>query len=198
MNKLLATLTFLIGIVLQLSAQESTLLWETHIEQDNASEYVLVLKASLKEGWHLYSQHLPEGGPLATEISFENPEGNFLLLGETQQGKTQHSYEEIFDMETAYFEKEAIFRQRISLTSDIKTPIKAIAAYQTCNDVACTFEPGEELMFFFENTPVTDQQKTVGADSTACFDDKDAEFIAGHAASKIAANIDSSANKPSA
>ena len=66
-------------------------------------------------------------------------------------------------METAYFEKEAVFRQRISLTSDTKSPIKAIAAYQTCNDVACTFEPGEELLFFFENTPVADQQKTVGA-----------------------------------
>jgi hypothetical protein len=49
MKKLLATLTFLTGIVLQLSGQESTLSWETHIEQENASEYVLVLKASLKE-----------------------------------------------------------------------------------------------------------------------------------------------------
>ena len=82
MKKLLATLTFLTGIVLQLSGQESTLSWETHIEQENASEYVLVLKASLKEGWHLYSQHLPEGGPLATEISFENPQSNFQCYSE--------------------------------------------------------------------------------------------------------------------
>ena len=167
MKKLLATLTFLTGIVLQLSGQESTLSWETRIEQENASEYVLVLKASLKEGWHLYSQHLPEGGPLATEISFENPQNNFQLIGETLQGKTRQSFEEIFDMETAYFEKEAVFRQRISLTSNIKTPIKAIATYQTCNDVACTFEPGEELLFFFENIPVADEQKTIGARSKA-------------------------------
>jgi thiol:disulfide interchange protein len=165
MKKSLATLTFLIGFFFQLSSQESTLSWETHIEQDNASEYVLVMKASLKEGWHLYSQDLPEGGPLATEISFENPEGNFQLIGKTLQGKTQQSFEEIFEMETAYFEKEAVFRQRISLNSNIKTPIKAIATYQTCNDVACTFEPGEELIFFFENTPIADEQKTIDASS---------------------------------
>ena len=127
-------------------AQESNVEWFSSLEKNNASEYTLTLKAELKEGWHLYSQQLPEGGPLPTVFTFENQENLYQLIGKTEESETHSSYEEIFKMETFYFEDVAIFKQKIKVLSEELSQLKILASYQTCNDEACTFEPGEEIL----------------------------------------------------
>ena len=134
-------------ITFSVFAQESNIEWKSSVEKKSDTEYTLILKAQLKSGWHLYSQHLPEGGPLATEFTFENPKNEFTLIGKTSESKTKSTYEKIFEMQTSYFEKEAIFKQKIKVTAAILPKITLNAAYQTCNDEACTFEPGEEIIF---------------------------------------------------
>lgn len=128
------------------TAQESTVVWSSTLEKNNASEYTLTLKAALTEGWHLYSQHLPEGGPLPTVFTFENEKNLYQLIGKTEESETHSSYEEIFKMETFYFENIAIFKQKIKLLSQEFSQLTIVASYQTCNDEACTFEPGEEIV----------------------------------------------------
>ena len=134
-------------IIFSVFAKESNIEWKSSVEKKSDTEYTLILKAQLKSGWHLYSQHLPEGGPLATEFTFENPKNEFTLIGKTSESKTKSTYEKIFEMQTSYFEKEAIFKQKIKVTAAILPKITLNAAYQTCNDEACTFEPGEEIIF---------------------------------------------------
>lgn len=147
MKKLAVSILFTFAVLFSVKSQENTINWEASVVKNNDTTYTLVLKGILKDGWHLYSQHLPENGPLPTEFSFENQESNYELIGETTESETHTSYEEIFEMETSYFEKEAVFKQKIKILNPEISNIEVIAAYQTCNDEACTFEPGESIIF---------------------------------------------------
>ncbi len=143
-------------------AQESTVEWFASVEKQKASEYTLILKAQLKSGWHLYSQHLPEGGPLPTVFSYENKEQQYQLIGATEESETHTSYEAIFNMETSYFENTAIFKQKIKVISEELSQISILVSYQTCNDEACTFEPGEEILVSLNGqTLAENESKTI-------------------------------------
>lgn len=143
-------------------AQESTVEWFASVEKQEASEYTLILKAQLKSGWHLYSQHLPEGGPLPTVFSYENKEQQYQLIGATEESETHTSYEAIFNMETSYFENVATFKQKIKVISEELSQISILVSYQTCNDEACTFEPGEEILVSLNGqTLAENENKTI-------------------------------------
>ena len=156
--KILAVLLF---VTFNSNSQESTAKWTSSIERNSDTELTIILKAELKEGWHLYSQKLPEGGPLPTEFSFIEEGKKYTLVGSTEEGKTHSSFEEIFDMETAYFEKEAVFKQKIKLLDTKIDLIRVEVAYQTCNDEACTFEPGEEILVGLTNTTIKTEKKNI-------------------------------------
>ena len=130
-------------------AQQSRISWTSKVTQENDSIYKVDLLATIEPGWHLYSQHLEEGGPLATTFSWE-PASSIETLSEMSEGPSHKAYEEIFMMETAYFEKEALFSQRIKLKKKTET-ISLIASYQICDDQACIFEPGEEITVSLDN-----------------------------------------------
>ena len=167
MKKLIFSLLLFVSGIFSTQSQESTATWSTSITKESDTEYTLVFKANLKEGWHLYSQFLPEGGPLATEFTFENPNNTYKLIGKTWESETHKAYEEIFEMETSYFEHEAIFKQKIKLLKPNATTIQVVAAYQTCDDQACTFEPGETLVFSFGKTPVKTKRSPLSDASIA-------------------------------
>ena len=45
--------------------------WTYSAKKINATTYELRLKAKIEDGWHLYSQNTPDGGPIPTTISFK-------------------------------------------------------------------------------------------------------------------------------
>lgn len=167
MKKHLFLLLFAIGFISNTNAQESTISWETEVIATSENDYILTFKATLKKGWHLYSQFLAEGGPLATEFTFKKENVDFQRIGKTEESETHTSFEKIFEMETSYFENQAIFKQRIKLLKPDISSITLSAAYQTCDDQACTFEPGETLVFKLTNKPVTAIAKDISAKSLA-------------------------------
>ena len=147
MRKLVVSILFTMVFMFSAQSQENTITWETSVIKNSDTEYTLVFKGILKDGWHLYSQNLPEDGPLPTTFTFEKNNESFELVGTTTESETHTVYEEIFEMETSYFEKEAIFNQKIKLLNPDTESIVVVASYQTCDDEACTFEPGESLIF---------------------------------------------------
>ena len=54
--------------------------WNTAVEKISETEYDLVITASIEAGWHLYSQNVPEDGPIPTAFTFEKGDG-FELVG---------------------------------------------------------------------------------------------------------------------
>ncbi|WP_139958909.1 protein-disulfide reductase DsbD family protein [Flavicella sediminum] len=165
MKKTFPILSLLFLTFSSINAQESNASWSAKLEKLTDNEYAIVITADLKEGWHLYSQFLPEGGPLPTEFSFDNSKKDFELIGKTTEGETHSSYEEIFEMETAYFEGQAVFTQKIKSLTNALQFVTITATYQTCNDEACTFEPGEEITATLANVKLEAKATKISKES---------------------------------
>lgn len=95
--------------------------------------------ATIDEGWHLYSIEQPPGGPIPTRIFV--PENQlFTLNGEIESPISQVVFDPNFNMDTQFFEKEAIFSVPLKANPDLnngKHNLTVTAFYQTCNDKTC-------------------------------------------------------------
>lgn len=89
--------------------------WTFTVEQSANAEAMLVSAAKLDSGWHLYSQHVPGKGP-STEFAY-NSLHNYDLIGETEEGEAIKKYDPNLEMEVLYFEREAVFKQKIKVAS---------------------------------------------------------------------------------
>ena len=49
--------------------------WTTSVEKISDTEYKLIAKASIESGWHLYSQNVPEDGPIPTTFTYDDDGG---------------------------------------------------------------------------------------------------------------------------
>lgn len=111
--------------------------WAYSVDKKSDKEWELVFSAEIESGFHLYSLHIPENGPLPTEFSFQ-PAENFSLqdaVFEAFEGKIK--YDEIFEMDISSFEERAEFRQKIFLTGSAPYLLTGEIAYMVCNDVGC-------------------------------------------------------------
>ena len=60
--------------------------WSTSVEKTSEDTYILVSKANIEKGWHLYAQDVQEDGPIPTTFSYDlNNKLN--LLGQTKELK---------------------------------------------------------------------------------------------------------------
>lgn len=121
--------------------------WSYAAKRLNKTEAVVLIKATLNSGWHIYSQNVPDGGPIATSISFD-PSKDFTLVGKTIEPKPITKFEKVFNMNVSYFEKAVVFQQRIKLKAGA-TNVKGKLEFMACNDEKCL--PPDELSF---NIPV--------------------------------------------
>ena len=118
-------------------------------------EATLVLKAEVDPPWHLYSQHLEDGGPIPTSFHFK-PSENYELLGETKEGESVKHYDPNFKMDLAYFEGDAIFEQPIKIKSKEDFEITGELEYMVCNDKECLPPEFVEFTFDIEGVGSTD------------------------------------------
>jgi thiol:disulfide interchange protein len=117
--------------------------FKTDVTAANSSELQFV--ATIDKGWHLYSQHLAEGGPMQTEFKFEKvPE--IELIGTISEPKPEEVYDKMFRMKVQYFSTSATFVQKIKVLTDKPVKVKGTLIYQSCNDESCI--PGEEEFSF--------------------------------------------------
>ena len=138
---------FLIGSIA--SAQiHKPVIWETSVEKINESEFNLVVSATIEAGWHLYSQNVPEGGPIATSIVLNDESENFQLIGNPIEDKGIEEFDNVFNMKIKFFEKKASFKQKIRLLTEEKITIEGIVEFMVCDDTFCL--PPTEVDLSFE------------------------------------------------
>ncbi|MCC8427020.1 protein-disulfide reductase DsbD N-terminal domain-containing protein [Mucilaginibacter sp. UR6-11] len=144
MKKLLIIpLLMITGFVLQTSAQIlAPVKWSYGAKKINAKEAVVFMKASIDEGWHLYSQFVKDGGPVKTTFTFAS--GAYSLDGATKEPTPITRNEKVFNMDVGFFEHEVIFQQKIKLKAGQVT-VKGKLEYMTCNDKQCL--PPETVEF---------------------------------------------------
>lgn len=120
--------------------------WSTSVEKTSETEYKLISKASIKSGWHLYSQDVPEDGPIPTTFTYDDSNGAFKIVDNTTEEKGHTINDPIFEMQIKYFEKNATFEQKIEVLGD-ETTITAFVEFMVCDDEKCLPPTEVELVF---------------------------------------------------
>lgn len=114
---------------------ENPAVWSHEVRQLSDTEYELVFKGKIMEGWHVYSQHTAEGGALPSEFTFEKAGEDYELVGVTEESETVTEYSDIFEVDETFFKEEAIFTQKIKLLDPEVNQISVNLFYQICKEV---------------------------------------------------------------
>ncbi len=122
--------------------------WKTETIKVSESEFDLVITADIDPGWHLYSQNVPDGGPIPTTITFAEKPDAYQLLGDPREGEGHEEYDNVFEMDIKYFETRAVFEQRIRVLTDKKLSLEGIVEFMVCDDANCL--PPTEVDLSFE------------------------------------------------
>lgn len=121
--------------------------WNYTVEKVNDSIYNLHMKASIDQGWHVYSQDAGEG-PIPTSFTFED-NAQAELIGEVEEkGKEVKTFDKVFNSELRYYENEVDFVQKVKVKGS--TTLKGKLEFMVCNDVNCL--PPKEVPFSFTLT----------------------------------------------
>ncbi|AUC20701.1 thiol:disulfide interchange protein [Polaribacter sejongensis] len=138
--------------------------WTTSVEKVSETEYNLVAKASIDRGWHLYSQNVPEDGPIPTSFTFEENEG-YSLIDNVVEEEGHTIDDPVFNMVIKFFEDSATFKQKVKITSTELTAIIGEVEFMVCDDSRCLPPTYIDLEFNFNNTTVTKDISTASITS---------------------------------
>ena len=146
--------------------------WSTSVEKISDTEYVLVSTAKVDDHWHLYSQEVPEDGPIPTTFDYTLSEG-VKLIGKTIEEKGITVNDKVFDMKVKYFENTAEFRQQIKLSNTAIKNVKAEVGFMACDDEKCLTPSYLDLDFDLTKSVVAKQ----GADSGSTDNDENSKSL---------------------
>jgi len=129
--------------------------WQFSARPISSTEAEIAFTANLDDGWHIYSQHLEEGGPLPTSFSFTPADDEYTRLGEVKEVSTPvKSYDNTFMMDIIWFAKTAVFTQKIKLKTATAT-VKGKIEFMVCTDEMCL--PPDIIPFTVVATTGTDK-----------------------------------------
>lgn len=121
-------------ITLPLSAQVSKPVeWSIteHRLDDNTLE--ICYKATIEDGWSIYSNIVPDNGPVPTTVTYTTLENAELDGDLTPEYPATEEYLDEFNMNVGKFKDDIQFKQRIKLLSDIYM-VEGFLKYMACND----------------------------------------------------------------
>lgn len=132
--------------------------WDVKLKPVSSTEYQVVYHATIEDGWHLYNQNLPEGGPVSTSFEYEVKQGLTLSGKTTATSKPITQKDEIFNMVLSWFAKEATFVQKITVTDAKTFHLKGHVQFMGCNDESCL--PPSPHDFEFKASDLTKTAET--------------------------------------
>ncbi len=136
MKRLLLLLSIILFSATSHSQIYDPVKWSTSVEKVSESEYDLVIQATIEANWHLYSQNVPDDGPIPTAFTFASSP-NFELVGNTSEEEGHTVDDPVFEMKIKYFENKAIFKQRIKVLSENSFKIEGEVEFMVCDDAQC-------------------------------------------------------------
>jgi hypothetical protein len=117
--------------------------WSYASKKISNTEAVIFIKATIDNGWHIYSVSQKDGGPLKTGFIFL-PSRKYRMIDSIDEPLPTTKYEKAFSMNVSYFEKSVIFHQKVMLTSK-DAVVRGKVNFMTCNDEKCL--PPDEVTF---------------------------------------------------
>ncbi|MBA6152907.1 protein-disulfide reductase DsbD family protein [Gelidibacter maritimus] len=110
--------------------------WSTSVEKISDTEYDLISTATIDRGWHLYSQEVPEDGPIPTTFMYDTGK-DVELIGNTTEEEGRTVNDPVFNMRIKYFDDSAEFRQRINILNKELSIVKGEVEFMVCDDMRC-------------------------------------------------------------
>lgn len=144
MKKLLTLFSLVLALVPGVLSQVSDpIQWVLRKEKPGSiragEQFNVSVIATIADGWHLYALEQPEGGPIATRLSVSGGQ-TFRLAGDIESPLPQVVFDPNFNLETQFYQGEAIFTLPIEVSKDAppgKDVLSVTAFYQTCNARTC-------------------------------------------------------------
>ncbi|MDF1575683.1 MAG: cytochrome c biogenesis protein CcdA [Bacteroidales bacterium] len=127
---------------------EDPVKWTFTIQNVNGQEAELVFSADIDHPWHLYSAHLPPGGPIPTKPWYDESDSYSLVDDIMEVSKPKVKFDEGFQMEVGTIEKKAEFRQKVKFEGTGTRTVSGEIEYQVCDDEVCL--PPMSVPFTFE------------------------------------------------
>lgn len=136
MNRLLLVICSLLLVSVSF-AQSDVVQWEFESKKLADKKYEVRLIAHVKNPWHIYSTTTPDGGPLPTRISFtKNPLA--MIDGKIKEvGKLESHFEEVFDIDTKYYNDKVEFVQVVNVKGNAKTNLSGTVEFMACTNEQC-------------------------------------------------------------
>ncbi len=144
---------------------DNPVLWSHEVEAILDSEFDLIIKATIFEGWHVYSQFTADGGSLPSTFTFEKAGSDYELVGKTKESKTITEYSDIFEVDETFFKKTAVFTQRIKLLDPSVKQVDVNLFYQVCKEVCIAVD--KDFSFSLDGGKIVKTEKTVDGRSLA-------------------------------
>ena len=136
--------------------------WDTKTEKISDTEYNLISTATIEAGWHLYSQVVPEGGPVATSFSYTT-DSSFELISKTSEEEGHTVDDPVFEMKIKYFENKAEFTQRIKVLNNELSIVKGEVEFMVCDDEKCMPPNYIDLIFNLKDAKQVKEEATATA-----------------------------------
>ena len=110
--------------------------WSYSARELSDSEVELTLRVNLDPGWHIYSQHSSQGGPIALEATFDKSDA-YSRKGALREPTPHEEMDEMFGVVVRSFEGSVTFRQTIRRNTPKAFTVKGSLYYQLCNEGSC-------------------------------------------------------------
>ncbi len=133
--------------------------WSQELNKISDTEYELIIKGKIFEGWHVYSQFTSDGGSLPSEFTYLKAGENYELVGKTLESPTETEFSDIFEVDETFFKKNAVFTQKIKLLDPTVRQIDVNFFYQVCKEVCIPVD--KDFHFALDGGETTIVEKTV-------------------------------------
>jgi len=121
--------------------------WSYKVENINKDEAVLIFTADIDNKWHLYSQNIPDGGPVPTSFTFKASD-NYEPEGKVEEvSKGENIFDSSFNMKLTVYSRKAVFKQKIRKKTDKPFSVTGTLEYMCCDNSRCI--PPKEIDFSF-------------------------------------------------
>ncbi len=129
---------FCLLLGLQTTAQPNPVSWTFSVKKTGDKTFEVAMKATIIQGWHLYSQQQPADAiAIPTEFVWnQNP--LVQLKGKIREvGKMERYKDATLGVTAHQYSGQVTFVQTVELKAKVKTAISGTVEYQTCDDEKC-------------------------------------------------------------
>lgn len=122
-----------------LSAQivSNPVTWKTSVKKVADKTYEVVLTANIEDGWHMYSQSTPSGGPIPTKVTFSKNPLVTMDGAVKEKGKLEERFEPLFGVDVKQYSNQVVFTQTVKTKAKVNTSLEVAVQFMVCDDHQC-------------------------------------------------------------